>query len=79
MTQSENKEVHSLITFKGGIVCSVGNGKVCVVSVQASKEAERPQISDCRNNMVTITGQHVSWILDVGGKHLPETKLFLWH
>ena len=35
-----SREVSALLTFKGGIVCSVGNGKVAVVNVQAQKDAD---------------------------------------
>ena len=32
------QEISALITFKGGLVCSFGNGKVIVLQVQTSKD-----------------------------------------
>ena len=39
-SQTSSREINAILTFKGGIVCSVGKGKVAVVSVQAQKDAD---------------------------------------
>ena len=36
----DKREISALITFKGGLVCSFGNGKVIVIQVQSSKDDE---------------------------------------
>ena len=38
LTSSDKREISALITFKGGLVCSFGNGKVIVLQVQTSKD-----------------------------------------
>ena len=38
LTTSDKREISALITFKGGLVCSFGNGKVIVLQVQTSKD-----------------------------------------
>ena len=38
ISTSDKREISSLITFKGGLVCSFGNGKVIVLQVQTSKD-----------------------------------------
>ena len=38
LVSGDKREISALITFKGGLVCSFGNGKVIVLQVQTSKD-----------------------------------------
>ena len=49
LSSQKNREISALITFKGGLVCSYGNGKVIVVHVQAAKDDD-----DIRFNVTDI-------------------------
>ena len=73
LTPQDKREICSLITFKGGLVCSFGNGKVIVLQVQTSKEDDdiRFKVADIiklpiRN--ATTAGKTISKLNDPMGQ-----------